>query len=166
MELAKVYETTVDLSAFTDSDDLESPVQPVKISQPPSEDAVRGALEELTGWIDQTPPAFSAVHVQGRRAYQFARRGDEIKMPVRRVRVDAIDVVSYDWPKLTIRVTCGKGTYIRSLARQIGQALGTGGHLTALRRTAVGEYTAEQAMPLDDITKIKPEDLLPLPPLR
>ena len=102
-------------------------------------------LGGFVGWIDQKPPAYSAVHVQGQRAYRLARWGRPVSPPARKVRVDAIDLLHYSWPKLLLRVTCGKGVYIRSLARDIGLALGTGGHLTSLRRTHIGRFDLSMA---------------------
>jgi tRNA pseudouridine55 synthase len=164
MGLTKVYQTTVDLSAFTNTDDAEGERTPVDVAQPPDRDQVRAVLDRLTGGIEQTPPAYSAVKVGGQRAYKLARRGDAPTMPPRRVRIDRIDLERYDWPRLTLTVVCGKGTYIRSLARQIGDALGTGGCLADLRRTAIGPYTVDQAFPLDDVPDpLMPEHLLPTP---
>lgn len=151
MGLTKVYDTTIDLSAFTNTDDAEGERGPVDVATPPSRDEVRAALDALTGHVEQTPPAYSAIKVGGQRAYKLARKGQAVNMPTRTVRIDAIDLNHFDWPELSITVTCGKGTYIRSLARQVGQRLHTGGHLTALRRTAIGRYTIDRAWPLDDL---------------
>ncbi|MBI1371212.1 MAG: tRNA pseudouridine(55) synthase TruB [Phycisphaera sp.] len=164
MGQTKVYETTVDLSAFTNTDDAEGEREPVDIAAPPSEADVRAALDDLTGDIQQAPPLYSAIKVNGQRAYKLARQGSDIELPKRPVRIDRIDLLRYDWPMLDLRITCGKGTYIRSLARQIGEALGTGGYLTALRRTAIGEYTIDMATPLDDIAEpITDNDVVPTP---
>ena len=164
MGLAKVYETTVDLSAFTPTDDLESEPEPVEVAEPPGQAAVRRACEQLTGTIEQVPPAHSAVHVEGRRAYKLARRGETPDLPTRTVEVHAIDLLSYGWPGVRLRVTCGKGTYIRSLGRDLGLKLGTGGHLAALRRTAVGPYRVEQAVSIERCRHpITQADLLPVP---
>jgi len=164
MALTKVYETTVDLSAFTTTDDAEGEREPVNVADAPPPEAVRRVLDGLTGEIEQTPPAYSAIKVGGQRAYKLARAGKTVAMPPRRVRIEAIKIDRYDWPVLAVTVTCGKGTYIRSLARQIGEGLGTGGHLTALRRTAIGPYTIEQAARLDDLPQpMTGDDLLPVP---
>lgn len=145
MAMQKVYETTIDLSAFTKTDDAEAEREEVEVAEPPTEDAVRAALEAFVGEIQQVPPMYSAVHVDGKRAYKLARKGEEVALEPRTVRIDEIDVQSYDWPILKVRVTCGKGVYVRSLARDLGKALGTGGHLAGLRRTAVGPYTVDDA---------------------
>ena len=150
MGLTKVYEAAVDLTAFTTTDDREG--ERAEVAPPeerPTRRAVEAALRPMVGEVDQVPPAFSAIHVQGRRAYAMARRGEAVKLGPRRVRIDAIEVLAYEWPTVTIRVTCGKGTYIRSIGRDLGRALGTGGHLAALRRTAVGPYRVEDAWPIE-----------------
>lgn len=150
MDQAKVYETTIDLSAFTATDDAEAdqPRQEVVVDTPPTRQDIDRALAAMTGMIMQTPPKFSAIRVDGRRAYDAARAGDKVKLTSRPVRIDAIQVLGYAWPTLDLRITCGKGTYIRSIARDLGKALGTGGYLTALRRTASGRFTLDMATPV------------------
>jgi len=164
MATTKVYDATVDLSAFTNTDDAEGEREPVDVATPPSESDVRAALDDLTGDVEQTPPLYSAIKINGQRAYKLARKGEDVQMPSRTVRIDRIELLKYDWPRLSIRVTCGKGTYIRSLARQIGTALGTGGYLTALRRTAIGDYTIDIATPMDDLPEPITEQHLIAPP--
>jgi len=160
----KVYEAVVDLSAFTSTDDREGPREEVAVASPPTRAAVEAACGGLTGWIEQRPPAYSAVHVGGQRAYKLARRGEAVALPTRRVRVDAIEVTGYGWPWLSLTITCGKGTYIRSLARDLGVKLGTGGHLASLRRTAVGRYTIEMAVGIERLEEpILQGDLLGVP---
>jgi tRNA pseudouridine55 synthase len=146
MATTKIYEAQIDLSAFTSTDDREGPREEVPVAAPPDEAAVRQAVGLFVGEIQQRPPAFSALHVDGQRAYKLARRGEIVDLPTRLVRIDTIEMLHYHWPMLFIRVTCGKGTYIRSLARDIGIALGTGGHLAALRRTAVGRFDLSMAV--------------------
>jgi len=164
MGLTKVYEATVDLTAFSSTDDAEGELEPVDIEAEPDGEQVFAVLTALTGEIEQTPPAYSAIKVGGQRAYKLARRGDDVKLKARTVRIDAIDLLEYDWPTLKLRITCGKGTYIRSLARQIGSGLRTGGYLTALRRTAIGPYTLDHAWTLDALPQpIENEHLLPIP---
>jgi len=164
MGMTKGYEATIDLTAFTTTDDAEGEREPMDISAPPPPEAVRGVLNGLTGQIEQTPPAYSAIKVGGQRAYKLARAGRDVAMPPRTVRIDAIEIERYDWPELAVTVTCGKGTYIRSLARQIGEGLGTGGYLSALRRTAIGPYTIDQAVQFDQLPQpMTGDDLLPAP---
>ena len=164
MGLTKVYEAGVDFSAFTTTDDREGPREEVNITSPPTLDDLQQVLPRFIGEIDQKPPAFSALHIDGQRAYKLARRGEVVDIPSRKVRIDAIEILSYTWPIAELRITCGKGTYIRSLARDIGTALQTGGHLASLRRTAVGPYTLENTF--DEARLELPvgeSDLLPMP---
>jgi len=164
MELSKAYEATVDLSAFTASDDRESPPEVVAVSQAPDEQQIRGALGRFIGDVLQRPPLYSAVHVGGRRAYKLARQGKDVQLPARRVHIEAIDLLGYRWPLAKLRVKCGKGTYIRSLARDLGLALGTGGHLASLRRTAVGPYDLSRAVFVEELDRpLEPTDLLAPP---
>lgn len=164
MGLTKVYDAVVDLSAFTTTDDREGERQEVAVAQIPDEATVRQVLATFIGEVEQVPPVYSAVHVDGQRAYKLARRGEQPDMPARTVRIDAIELNRYDWPLLDITVTCGRGTYIRSLARDIGVRLGTGGHLASLRRTAVGPYTLDKAITFDRLeSPLRQEDLLPTP---
>lgn len=161
MSLAKTYEAAIDLSAFSTTDDLEGELEPVSVAHPPTRRDIEDVIAGFIGMIEQTPPAHSAVHVGGRRAYELARRGEAVVIDPRPVRIDEIDLLRYDWPALALRVTCGRGTYIRSLARDIGTALHTGGHLTALRRNAVGPYHVEQAHPIERFDRpIAQDDLL------
>lgn len=164
MGQSKVYETVIDLTAFTTTDDLEGERLEVEVADPPTPEQVQAVLRRFLGRIEQTPPAYSAVHIHGQRAYKLARRGETVDMPTKMVRIDAIEVLGYVWPRLTLRVTCGRGTYIRSLGRDIGESLGTGGHLASLRRTAVGGYTLALAHPIERFeSPITQEDLLPVP---
>lgn len=146
MGLEKVYEAVVDLSAFTTTDDMEGEREEVAIPAAPTREAVDTALQDFIGEVDQVPPAFSAVHVEGRRAYALARAGEAVELPSRKVRVFAIEVLALDGLRLHLKIRCGRGFYVRSLARDLGVALATGGHLASLRRLAVGPYTLEQAV--------------------
>lgn len=148
----KVYEAEIDLSAFTETDDLEGAREEVAIGQAPSRDEVERACAGFVGRIMQAPPRFSAVKIGGERAYRMARAGDRVEPAARPVLVRGVEVAEYDWPRLSLGIVCGKGVYIRSLARDLGRALGTGGHLTALRRTRVGTYREENAIVVDDRT--------------
>lgn len=146
MGMPKVYDAKIDLSAFTKTDDAEADREEVEVATPPSEAQVRAALDTFLGEIQQVPPQYSAVHVDGKRAYKLARKGEAVELEPRTVRIDAIELLDYAWPHVHVRVTCGKGVYLRSLARDLGTVLGTGGYLTGLRRTAVGPYTVEEAV--------------------
>jgi len=160
----KIYETVVDLAAFTNTDDREGEREEVVVDQLPTRDQISAVLTQFLGAITQRPPIYSAIHIGGQRAYKLARRGDVVQMPEREVMIHGIDLLDYTWPDLSLKITCGKGTYIRSLGRDIGKALGTGGHLASLRRTAVGAYTLDCAVDIDRLEgPILQEHLLPIP---
>ena len=142
----KEYEATLQLGATTPSYDLEKPIDACYPYEHITEAQVRSVLARFEGEIDQVPPVFSAVKIDGRRAYQYARQGEEVEMRPKRIRIESIELLAFRLPEISIRVRCGKGTYIRSLARDIGAALESGAHLTALRRTQVGDIRAEQCM--------------------
>jgi tRNA pseudouridine55 synthase len=160
----KVYLTQIDLSCFSTTDDQEGEKTVVPVAAPPTLADVEQACARFVGEaVMQTPPAFSAMKIDGQRAYDMARRGEEVKLAARPVRIDRVDVKAYTWPLLTVEVECGKGTYIRSLARDIGGELGTGGCLTSLRRTRVGQWGIEQARHLASLPeKMDQSDLIPL----
>lgn len=162
MGAAKRYETGVDLTAFTTTDDREGERREIHAERP-SIERIRAALDAMQGEVIQVPPAFSAIKIGGRRAYRLARRGDAPAMPPRLVRIDRIEVVRYEWPIVELSIDCGKGTYIRSIARDLGVALGTGGHCGWLRRTAVGPFDQRSAIPLDALPEaLGPEHLRPI----
>jgi tRNA pseudouridine55 synthase len=163
----KRYLTDIDLSITSPTDDLEGPLAHIEVPRPPSRDELDRAVAGFVGEIQQRPPIYSAMKIGGERAYKLARRaedgrGEVPEMAPRPVMIHAIDVLEYAFPLLRLDVRCGKGTYIRSLARDIGIALGTGGCLTGLRRTQVGRHTIEWAVPLDSLPpKMTQADLLP-----
>jgi tRNA pseudouridine55 synthase len=163
MATDKRYRTEIDLTAFTATDDREGDRTEVAVATPPDEAAVQAALARFTGTIQQRPPAFSAMKVGGRRAYAAARKGTPMELAPRPVRVDAIGLVEFRFPIVTLDIRCGKGFYVRSLARDLGVALGTGGHCASIRRTAVGPFTLDEARPLDALPqRLAAADLLPL----
>ncbi|MEQ9461306.1 MAG: tRNA pseudouridine(55) synthase TruB [Phycisphaeraceae bacterium] len=164
MGLAKQYVAEVDLTAFTETDDREGAHEVVVVDRVPSLEEVRAACEGFVGEVEQTPPAYSAVHVDGQRAYKLARAGASVELKSRVVRIDAIEIEQYEWPVARLRIDCGKGVYIRSLARDLGQVLKTGGHLASLRRTAIGPYRVDDAVTMGRCERaINPGDLLPAP---
>lgn len=149
--LPKVYETTVRLGIATTTYDAEGDVtseRPVAVTQ----EAIAGALDAFRGPIRQRVPPFSAVKQGGHPLYKQARRGETFELPEREVTIHALDLLSYEPPDLALRVAASSGTYIRSLAHDLGETLDTGGHITALRRTAVGAFTMAQAVALDALT--------------
>jgi tRNA pseudouridine55 synthase len=147
--MSKAYDSAFILGATSDSDDADGTVTPRPGADDPGLDAVRAALARLVGTLDQVPPAYSAAHVAGQRAYDLARRGAEFNLEARRVTVYGIEVRRYAYPELEVSVECGKGTYIRSLARDLGEALGVGAYVQTLRRTRVGPFTPDMAVPLE-----------------
>lgn len=152
MALPKTYECTIDLSISSTTDDLEGVITPLAGLVPPSQHTIEHTVaEHFAGEILQTPPIHSAMRLGGKRAYELARRGREVALKPRAVRIDSIEVLDYEWPRLSLRIVCGRGTYIRSLARDIGAALGVGGCLTMLRRTAIGAFHLARAWALDDV---------------
>lgn len=164
MRTRKGYRTEIDLSAFTATDDREADPEPVPVTTPPTRDEIAAMLaSRFTGEFLQTPPAFSAKKVDGKRAYKTARSGGDPKLAPRPVRVHTIELEAYEWPIATVAVTCDKGFYVRSLARELGRALGTGGHCASIRRTAVGPFTIDESTTIDDLPDPLPADrLIPL----
>jgi tRNA pseudouridine55 synthase len=149
MDLPKSYDATVKLGANTPTDDIESEEIPVADAIPPSLLQIRHSTDELTGIIQQVPPAFSAKKIAGRRACDLIRQGKTIHLKPNSVRVDRIEILDWNWPLLKLRVDCGKGTYIRAIARDLGRLLNTGGYLTELRRTGIGPFTIDKSVTLD-----------------
>lgn len=151
MSQPKQYQATVKLGSTTQTLDPTSPEIPTPgASQVPLE-AIAALLPSFVGQIQQVPPAYSALWIDGRRAYDLARSGQAVTPKARPVQVYGIEMLSYDWPLLRLRIDCGKGTYIRALARDIGSALGVGGYLTELRRTRVGVCAIDGAVSLDQL---------------
>jgi tRNA pseudouridine55 synthase len=146
--MAKTYRTLVRLGARSDTDDADGVVTPVADARPPDSAALTACLAGFLGTIEQLPPAYSAAKVQGRRAYDLARQGREVDLRPRPVQVHGIDVLKYAYPDLELEIRCGKGTYVRSLARDLGECLGCGGYVQTLRRTRVGPFSADQALTL------------------
>lgn len=149
----KEYVATLRLGATTPSFDLEHEIDATFPTAHITEAAVQSVLRDFTGEIMQVPPVFSACKVAGKRAYDLARRGRDVELRAKPLRIDEMELtdcqLTADEPSITIRVVCSKGTYIRALARDIGEALHSGAHLTALRRTRVGDYDAAHCFTLD-----------------
>jgi tRNA pseudouridine55 synthase len=152
MDEPKQYEATVKFGATTETDDPESPEVPTPHAAPVALTRVQAAARTFVGDVLQRPPAYSAMKVGGLRSYDLAREGNLVRHEPRPVRVYGIEILSYEWPLLRLRVDCGRGTYIRSIARDLGEALETGGYLTELRRTRVGPFRVDNAVTLAQIT--------------
>lgn len=146
----KEYIATIALGATTPSYDLETEIDARYPTVHITRELVEEVLAKFTGRIEQVPPAFSACKIDGKRAYKMARKGDTVELKPKILVIDEIELLEYSPESITIRVVCSKGTYIRALARDIGAALGSGGHLTALRRTRVGDVTIDRCLSLDD----------------
>ncbi|MCC8444172.1 tRNA pseudouridine(55) synthase TruB [Xanthomonas cannabis] len=162
---AKAYDAEIVLGVTTDTDDADG--EPLRVRAVPElgEDALRAALLPFVGRIQQQAPIYSALKQGGEPLYAKARRGDVIEAPVREVEVQAIEMLGYGAPRLQLRVTCGSGTYIRSLARDLGEVLGCGAHIASLRRRWVEPFRAPQMITLDQLaaaleTGTQAQDLL------
>jgi tRNA pseudouridine55 synthase len=148
---SKRYLATVHLGATTTTDDAEGEVLATAAVPPLDRAAIERALEPFRGEIMQAPPMYSALHHQGRRLYELAREGIVVERAARPVTIERLELLDWSSPLLTLDIMCSKGTYIRSLARDLGESLGCGAHLQALRRTAVGAFLIEDAVPLDRV---------------
>ena len=147
----KEYIATLQLGATTPSFDLETEIDATFPTDHITRQLVEQTLTQFVGNIQQVPPAFSACKVDGRRAYKIARKGRQVELKAKELVITEIELLDFSAPSLTIRVVCSKGTYIRALARDIGEALGSGAHLTALRRTRVGNVSIDKCSSVDEL---------------
>lgn len=190
----KEYVATITLGATSLTDDAEGTIQPTTYDEQPTTAEIEAVLRSFIGDIEQVPPAYSAIKVRGRKAYELARSGIGPKLEPRRVHIRKIELLDYrpndgttdsnnapfhlprlrqgfdgqassifHLPQVTLRVTCSKGTYIRSLARDIGEALGCGAYLSGLTRTRSGDFSLDDAVPLADLTRDNWNSFLLLP---
>lgn len=150
--LPKRYVATFELGCESPTEDIEGTVTPLVDPPRPTLPEISAAARTLVGPIMQTPPAFSALKVQGRRAYALARRGREVELAPREITIHELHVVEYDYPRLVLNVFCGTGTYVRSLGRDLARQVGTAAVMSALVRTAIGEFSLAQACGFDDIS--------------
>jgi len=148
LKLDKVYEATFRLGATSSTGDPEGKLTPVSDTQPASE-AVLEALKGLTGQIQQTPPVFSAIKVGGERAYKLARKGKVVDIPSRTVTIYKLELLSYEYPNIQVRAHVSSGTYIRSLAEDVGKRLGVGAYCSELRRAQIGGMSIENALAVE-----------------
>jgi tRNA pseudouridine55 synthase len=145
LKLDKVYEATIDLGKTSTTGDLEGEMTDISDRQP-TEAEVKAALEQFVGDITQIPPAYSAIKINGQRAYKLAREGKDVEVPARNVTIHSIELIDYSYPEVKIRTNVSSGTYIRTLAEDIGRLLGTGGYCSQLSRTKVGECSIADAL--------------------
>lgn len=149
----KEYVATLRLGATTPSFDLEKPVDAEYPTEHITREMVEETMNRFVGTIEQVPPVFSACKVNGSRAYDLARKGEEVELKAKTLVIDEMELLRCELPEIVIRVVCSKGTYIRALARDIGVALQSGAHLTALRRTRIGAVRVEDCLKLDDFAE-------------
>jgi tRNA pseudouridine55 synthase len=154
MDGRKIYEFTVTWGEERSTDDLEGEVTQSS-DQRPTEQAIRDLLPEYTGVIQQIPPQFSAIKIAGERAYDLAREGNAVEIPAREVEIHRINLMQVETDKAHFEVECGKGTYVRSLARDFGRALGSYGHISQLRRTYVAPFAEDQMVPLATLVALE-----------
>ena len=159
-ETSKCYRGTFRLAAESRTGDLEFEPTLYTDHPVPTSEQIASACLELTGTIEQIPPAYSAIKVGGKRAYKLARQGGDVEMPSRQVRIESIEVVSYHYPELELVITCGTGTYIRTLGMDLAKAVGTVAVMTALTRTRVGDFSISDSVSIDQIRGNELESLL------
>ncbi len=150
----KEYTGTITLGATTPSYDLESEInQTFDVSKITSEE-IQGTTQQFIGKIQQQPPPFSALKKDGKRLYEYARAGEEVEIPKRTIHISEFEITKIEMPNVEFRVVCSKGTYIRSLAQDFGKALNNGAHLSALRRTKIGDFSVENAVGIVEFEEI------------
>ena len=161
LEEPKIYQATLKLGVETDTQDLTGKIMAASDNLPEAEE-IHQVAKGFLGEIEQTPPLYSAVHHKGERLYKLARQGKEVEAEPRQVVIHHLKVQEVALPRVTILVECSKGTYVRTLAHDLGRALGCGAHLTALTRLAVGPFVLKEALPLAVVAQAeKPEEILP-----
>lgn len=151
-KLDKTYEAELTLGLTSTTDDQEGELSVHDVATPPTTEQIAAAIESFTGEITQVPSAYSAIKIDGKEAYKRVRAGESVTMPERRVVIRELELITYDFPRLVVRADVSSGTYIRTLARDLGEALGSGAYLSALRRTSVGEWGIDRAHKLNEIT--------------
>lgn len=159
----KEYVATIALGATTPSYDLETEIDATYPTDHITRELVESTLRRFTGTIEQVPPAFSACKINGERAYKRARRGAEVVIKPKILVIDEIELIDFKPDEIVIKVVCSKGTYIRALARDIGEALGSGGHLTGLRRTRVGDIRVTDCLSVDETVTLIKETPIEMP---
>ncbi len=150
-QTSKEYVGLFELGKTSDTEDITGQVVEQAVSCPPDIEKLQAAIRPLTGQVLQRPPAFSALKVGGKRAYALARRGEQVELKPRPIVIHAIEVVRYEYPLLELKIVCGSGTYVRSIGRDIGEALGCGAVMSGLVRSAVGSFRLEDALLTDSL---------------
>ncbi len=145
-QMPKTYRATFLLGRTSDTEDIEGQVHELPDPPLPTAEQIRAALPQFVGTIDQVPPAYSALKVEGRRAYELARRGQTVELTARSIEIHSLELILYTYPALTLLVRCGSGTYIRSLGRDLARSLGTDAVMSALVREAIGPFVLAAAM--------------------
>lgn len=148
VEKEKEYTTRIKLGWRSTTDDREGQKQEVHVATIPSQQQIEKALEAFQGVLHQRPPHFSAIKIAGRPAYKLARAKQQLELASREVLIKEIELLAYEWPFADVRMVTGPGVYVRAVARDLGESLGTGGYVAELERTRVGSYTADQAIPV------------------
>ena len=149
----KEYVAKVRLGMTSTTDDEEGAKEIVRVAKKPTREEIEKVLKKFHGIVSQMPPRYSAIKIKGKEAYKYARKGQEVELKKRSIEIKEIEVLGYRFPNLKLRVITGPGVYIRSLARDVGEKLKTGGYLAALTRTRVGEFTRRTAFRLPEISK-------------
>jgi tRNA pseudouridine55 synthase len=162
--MPKTYQGTFLLGRTSDTEDVDGNVVELPDAAVPTREAVRAAIPQFVGTIEQRPPVYSALKVAGQSAYKLARRGEAVELASRPVEIYSLDLVRYEYPEFELRVRCGSGTYIRSLGRDLAASLGTGAVMSALRRLAIGPFVADRAVDCESLSLPLIEEHL-LPPL-
>lgn len=155
----KEYVATIQLGATTPSFDLETEIDQTYPYEHITKEQVEETLKTFIGTIEQVPPAYSACKVNGERAYDLARKGEDVELKPKILVIDDIELIDYQLPVIKVRVVCSKGTYIRALARDIGAALGSGGHLIGLIRTRIGDIRLENCLEIEQVDEIFNEEI-------
>lgn len=163
-QMPKTYRAEFLLGCHSDTEDTDGEVIQVDSPPIPGEEAIRTALPQFTGKILQRPPAYSALRVAGKRAYDLARKGQSVDLKPREIQIYRLVLDGYDYPKMALTIQCGSGTYVRSLGRDLAEALGTSAVMSALERTAIGSFRVEDAVAPDSLTPENWSDFL-LPPV-
>ena len=151
-QLPKYYEAMFLLGRSSPSDDLETPIVEEESPPRPTRSEIEASLPAFRGEILQRPCDYSAVHVEGKRAYALARKGREVELALKPIRIDRLEITAYDWPRLGLDIACSSGTFVRAIGRDLAAALGTTAVMESLVRTAVGPFTLDRALALDDVT--------------